>query len=824
MELIIGDMKVCDCLSKHNKFLENVPPVNKPTVTQQKSELIEREKKKIANLNAIQAVTHSSTKYEIDESLLVYGGQEVRAKLKKEAKPGETIPKISANILDITKISPANSSWQCVTFQEYSVQRELPADNNFFKMLQGSTAFKPDEWDKNKLKDKYDGANEADRDLIRMKLTFLSRNPIFESIFKASPSAKFPEAKINEKKNELFGILKLLSPAQASKCFEVINGCLNEVRNSPAYSDYSNKIGAFILNDDVIDISSAQASADYFAELQRITSQETVQGVPTSPEGYFNYLQNSNRDVSITCTGATVEASCYSKFDSHCEQVQEMDKRVKKGIRLNSAELAEILREEANTQVDMDPATNAEFRNFNDKICNTASASASGESLTFFQYKDKICKDSPAPECKDRRKLLDKYLSQYGQGTEAGDRNLRSSFQTILSGDAPIAISEAQVRAANNVSETPAELRARFNGRIPEISPSGQLVPPTTRPNPIAQRSEVTSSSTSSDDSSPDFRAASTSNSAAAGSVSPVSSGLARAPASGNTTKFDIPEYQPLAPKAKAVARTGLIQAPRNVTNNPIQENYQNDVPNQFNNGAQNVEAPVTSSSDVTPATASSGGGGSVASASTQSGGSLKAGGSGGAGGSAAQFVGSRPISTRGNPEKSLLFKYGLDQKAEPEVVLVSRDQQTEIKVNVDRTLIERIKNNPNAMEIDEEDLKKIFASPDDIVELKIETGSEEIKIYAKKDSYGGLSFSLTPVRMPASTKGMRASVKADVYDLISKNPDVYLNQNEVIMSQIMNSRIKGNQIIEIISAGKPALKFEAVKQDEFIYKFRPRK
>lgn len=818
MELIIGDIKVCNCLSENRKFLSELPKIPKMTKEEEIAKLIKDQNLRAANLTAIQASSLSKNKRDLDESLLVYGGQEIRAKAKKESKPNTEVPKISETITTISSIPKENANWQCVTFQEYSVQREIPSDNNFFKILQASTEYRPEEWDVNTLKDRYDSASEVERNAIRLKLIFLSRNPIFASIFKASPSQKFSAGKLTEKKTELFQILRTLAPAAASTCFNVPGGCLNEIRSGKAYSDYSQNIGQFILNDEVVDIASAQASADYFAELKKITSERSVEGVPSSPEAYFLYLQNANRAITEECTGSTVDASCYTKFDNHCSQIRLIDSRVKKGIKESSSDLADILREEANVHVDMNPSTNANFKNFNDAICNTPYGDTNGESLTYFQYKEKNCGATSLPECSDRRKLLQRYMSSYSKGNDVSAQNLRGSFRSIIASEAPLAISEAQVRAANNVSETPAELRERFGGRIPEISPTGQLIPSRARPDQSRSRTDLLGDTSPSDDTFTRSPASTKYDS----SVQPMA-----ARSSGTRSTPDYQDKTPEAPKASTQSNSQSTQSRNN--NMVLPTSFNTVVPETSNAPVENLPAPsfenqASSNSPTQISEAaedqdiSSVAGGSLSAGSSDaptSKKSVKASGEGSGG-----FSGSRSRRETPRKENGLLFKYGLDQKAEPEVVLVARDQ-TSIKVNVDQRLLDRIKNNPNALEVSEEDWKKIFATPDEVVQLNV---AEGVVVFAKKDGSGGLSFTMDPRAASSFSRGIRASVKTDVYDLISRDPDVYLNQNDLIMSQIRNTGASGNQIVEIVSSGRPALKFEAVKQGKFIYRFKPRR
>lgn len=828
-EMITNDLSVCGCMKKSNFLFEGTEQTPIP------KDEIEREKKRqISNLNSVsgnnsvlQASSSSKSKKDQDISLLVYGGQETRSKLKKK-----DAPVISNNITQVNTISTENAAWQCVTYQEYSLQRELPSENDFF-MLLTNPDFVPEEWNVDSLASKFDSANEKDKNAIRLKMSFLSRNPIFQTIMKASPTEKISAAKILEKQKELYSVLRNLAPEQPS-CMQVANKCFQELLSNGKYQKYTDGVSKFLMDFDAIDIASAQAAADYEKELKRITDsgEQAVAGsVPTDPEGYFNYLQTANQQLLKECAGKEVKPECYTKFSGHCSHIAAIDKRVREGIKLKGGEISNILREEESIHATLDPNKNASFKSFNEKICLEPYGNSTGEKLNYFQYQAKFCSgEQKLPECADRKQLLTKFLGEYSQGAVEADKNLRLAFGKIISDKKFQDISEAQVLAANNISESPAELRARFGGSFPSISPKGILVPPSPVQPKIAGGSSNTPTADYSDSS---------------GDTSGTSSYSSPVTKTGQDNK-DKPAYSSGSSNfggAGVSNITGTSAAAAAVTgkSNSTVSNFA---------GFRNPSSTVTSDEESVAETRSSGskdktvvetrddkdqatlpesgGGGGGFSGNSGSGVSAS-----GGGGSVSSSEGDGGVtrrtynpSTRKKSGTNLLFKYGLDENNQPEVTLVNPSDKAEVKVSVDSRLLDRIRSNPNSFEMGKEDMDKVMSNPDEEVKLVIgaKDGSEELVVYARKDSTGGLSFALTPSKAAAKAKNevMRFNVLADVHESIIRDPDVYLNQNPAIIQEIMNQEGKTKKLLlQVVSPGKRALVYEVKKKDEYIYTFK---
>lgn len=826
-DLMKEDVKVCACLEKNNGLFANYPATDK--LSKEKSDKIRAQKlaaEKAGTLSILQANGALRKKGDQDVALLVYGGQESRSNRTT------TLPVTSEKLTKLNAIDEQNKSWQCVTYQQYSVHREIPSENDFFLLLQKSS-FKSSDWNASELIDKYDSAAAPEKDAIRLKLSFLSRNPIFETIMKAKKIENFSAADIERKQRELFEILKTLSPAQSSKCFETVNGCFQEIHANGNFEKYATKVGSFIMDPAVIDMASAQASIDYKKELERISSEGglLVNSVPADPQGYFNYLQTSNTDIARRCSGKTVEATCYTQFSQHCKHINELDKRIKKGLKLSAAEIVNGLREETNVHVSLDPATNPGFRSFNDKICLEPYRNSSGEALNFFQFEQSRCGENStrSANCSNRSLLVQEFMSEYNIGSDPASANLRSGFRDMVADTRFLDISTAQVIAANSTNESPTQLRARFGGEFPAISPEGRLIPfvpsninsrtastgstpSSTFENNLNESSQAGSTGASSfvpaSSSSADLRGNSSSSNSAVRSRESIGSTSNLVPDSIKLpelpSKRNIVPYYPEPRRAPAsITESASVAEDEEVTPlNQVIPQVRPSAPVKGSAGRGGGSGPIVSSAS-----------GPVASAN-----------GGGQSGSNESGTYTRAVNSRRNSNsKGLLFKYGLDEKNQPEISLVSASTAEVVKVGVDKNLMERIKSNPNALEMGQADLDKIMATPDAEVKLVLEAsnGTESLVVYAKKDQTGGISFSLKQSRLPASVKKpIRINVLPEVYTNIASNPDVYLNQNETLMNEIV-SKPGSPPTLQIVSPGKKALIYEVIKTDEYIYHFK---
>lgn len=833
-QLITNDLKVCNCIKGSNHiFLDYVKsPTRTEQLKSEKERLLENASVRAANDSLIQATSFSKDETSLEISLLTYGGQEAR-KLTKDLSPQEGVhvppPEILKALTEINEISEENNSWQCVTYQEYSVQRQIPAENEFFQLLKNTTSFVPAEWNFTALRQRFDAAPDEEKEIIRLKLTFLTRNPIFKAIFSSVPSERFNASLITRKQNELFSIIQGLKPSSSSSCLSLPNGCWAELHRNGAFNRYNDAVSGYITSNEVIDLSSAYNAQEYRAELQRIMSQGEVliDSIPTDPEGYFRYIQTANTEIASSCSGSTADPSCYTKFQQHCSYITAIDQRVRSGLKRSSRDISNMLTEDASLHASMNPERNPLFRNFNDNICLQPLSNTAGEALTYFQYKDKHCQGAtPLPECSDRQQLLGRYLREHNSGGNDAERNLREGFANVVSDANFIEVSEVQIAAANNISETPSELRARFGNRFPSISPTGSLVSAINRSVASSSSSQLNSSDNSSSD---------TSNSGSTGTTS-VSSNYSGGSASARsdivtpykgysgkeTTSVNVSTESSKIESVKPSSTGGSVLSEALLESSEVTSFTSPSIIQGSSDSVRTNKVDQTKR-EVAPLV-KTGGGGVVRRPETTSTSDLggKSISQTGGGGGAALGKSGKSSGTRG-----LFFKYNLDREGneiKPEFAIVPVKPSEALQVEVPRNQLERIRNNPNALILDRSDMNEIFASPDKEVKLilKSENG-EDLIVYAIKDSSGGVSFSLNPSlngRSPASTNGIvRVEVDAELYENIVSNPDIFLNQKSELIQNIQKQ--DGESILQLVSPGKRARSYKVEELYENVYQFR---
>lgn len=828
-QLVTYDLKVCNCINSSNHIFRDYVKI--PTADEQlkseKERLLENASLRAANDSLIQATSVAQNKREVEISLLTYGGQEARKVSKGLA--GVPIPQISKQLTEINEISESNSTWQCVTYQEYSVQRQIPANNEFFQLLKNNTAFVPAEWNYSLLRQRYDAAPEAEKETIRLKLTFLTRNPIFKAIFASTPGERFNSRLISEKQNELFSILQNLKPSSASTCLTLPNGCWAELHRTGAFNRYNEAVSRFITSDEVIDMASAFNAQEYQAELQRIVNdgEVLINSIPTDPEGYFRYIQTANSEIANSCAGSSADPSCYTKFQQHCSYIQAIDQRVRKGLKRNSKDISSMLTEDASLHASMIPERNPIFRNFNDNICLQPLANAAGEALTYFQYREKHCTGTTQlPECSDRQQLLSRYLKEHNSGGNEADRNMREGFANVVRDASFIEVSEVQVAAANNISESPAELRARFGNRFPSISPRGELIPYSGRSIASNNTSSLNNSSNLASDSSETSSAASStpaanysnsSNESRAQVVKPYQGYSSKGATSANVIQeVTKPDPGKSFPSGGSVLAEALRESSVDISGNNssvVPENLSERSGNKVR-GDREV-APLVSKGGGSPGPRVTGNSGSVNTGEVSS---ALASSSGGA----ALGKGFKSSNTSG-----MFFKYNLDREgneiqAEFEIVPVRPSEA--LNIEIPRNQIDRIRNNPNALILSRSDMEEIFASPDQEVKLILTTeNGEDLVVYARKDNSGGVSYSLTPSdfgRAPASANSLlRVAVDADLYENIVSNPDIFLNQKSELIQAIQKQG--DDPVLQVVSPGKRARSYKVEELYENVYQFR---
>jgi hypothetical protein len=503
-DLIFQDLKVCKCLEEKNFIFPDAlsTMISKENDASDKLRVFSKSQ---ANNIALSSISNSTTPRNLEVRLLT-GITETRGRVKETNKEStlsklpprlreSALPLMSTTLEHVNSIPAERENNQCVTYMEYSAQRELPYDNDFFTFIGKTTAFVEDDWKIESLKNAYDIAPENQKNEIMARMSFLSRNPQYAALFRAQSIEGITPSELLTMKEELFGIMRVLSPVESLNCHATENLCWRQAQASGAYKQFSENAERFLLQNKVIDIVSAQTSVDYMAEVLRLNSTKKI---PTTETGYSNYLQSEHQDIAFGCYGPSSKADCNTIFAEHCKQIRKFGTKNNKSNAITGPEIVEELSAAQQLHGQLDPTQNLSFASFNDLICLQNYRNSSGEESNFFTFKNKLCNAPGSPqECSDRRSLLAKFLREYNVSSSKADENIRAGFAEALTRPNFLNVTEMQINAVNRIAESPRQLRERFNGEYPAINQSGQLrnfLPTPSRP--ISRTSDLPSKMT----------------------------------------------------------------------------------------------------------------------------------------------------------------------------------------------------------------------------------------------------------------------------------------------------------------------------------------
>lgn len=793
-EMLAGDTAVCKCLKSKPEVFTNlmgdIPPGNTP------DKVKASEGQKAGNLIFLQASQYAQSNSQLGTLALVYGGQEARK------SPGGSVVGISKNASRLNSILPENESWQCITYQEYSVQREVSLDNNFFRMLGGIESFRPEDWNTNTLLARFNNANADEKASIQARLTFLTRNPIFGAIMGASPSERFSQTLINQKQQELFSIIKLLGMPENSPCFETPGACYQAVHQTGKYNQYSSAVRNFIFNDDVINISSAMNAEKFRA---RTSPEASSTQVPRDIFAYFYHVQMMKPEIAQKCNASSVDSSCFLHFKEHCTNLS--------NLTTTALDLESLLSGTESVHASLSPESNPDFRAFNDKICLQAFANPSGTKMNFFQYQTANCENNPIPECSDRKVLLKKFLTEFSSGDALETINLRSGFINFLSDEASFALSEAQIQIANNTDLTPTELRGLFpNGLLPTISQDGRIVPSAT---PLSQPQASTVAQTSRIE------------------EAPATSDRVEAPFANNTSRLALPESRAIADVRERqrqlqesiesltenlvrTARSNTLNARRNIipSQDPVtvarQEMIQEEAP----------EEPVISNPDRNPASVDQPVSGQEISNNMNV---IQKDSSGGTSQTRVRGLRSETVPRVANSRilESKPTERGGPVSQSDGIRFVGASEESTIEVTMSTNDLSPLRTNANSITLPEETIDQLNEFPDAEIPLLIRSkdGKDSLVLYARKGPEGGVTLS-TIKRVPNdNSEKIRLDASLDLYEKLVVDYDKEFRRNETLLKEL-DKKKTFPVILQVMSRGRKALRFKVKSLPDHKYSF----
>lgn len=857
IEFISEDLEVCTCLETNNALF---PEAASGTFTEKTVlEKLRTEATTYGNNRALESLSHAMNAASAGQQLITYTGADIRAALVREVQsnlrrsgekpeaPAEEQtttknrsladeparqgshadvilkrqlsadeidaagPRISDGMASVNDIPESSRDTQCVTYLEYSAQREVPYDNSFFSFLASTTTFNESDWKIESLQSAYDATSEASvRQSILARMTFLSRNSRLASLFRASPSEGITQDVLNARKRELFNIIRRLAPASGSSCANTPNGCWREAQSAGNYNQYSNETEQFLLRDDVTDIISAQSTRDYLTTINRVST-GAHGSVPSTARGYADYLQAQRQEIIFSCAGPSAPADCYDRFAGHCSQVRRIHKDGLKAVAETGAEVIQELTAAEQVHGLLNPEQNMNFDSFNDMICLQNYQNAAGETSNYFNYRNRMCSgETPAPECEDRRALLARFLREYDAGGEAAQLGIRAGFADALKRPNFQTVTIAQIEAYNQISGSPRALRAQYGGGYPTVSPTGQILPPasasgTLRPatgaalaaTPVSGAITPNAATTTVEPSETRRGPASLGENAQTSAIAQPGPSSSSVGASASA-----PRPLPLLPSDSTRPRTPLPPLP---TLTPPQPNPSPAPSSNREPERERDTSPRLASSSIvsSPTPSPSTGGPAQLSAAP-------------AGGGAAPIVevpARRRTRSAGSLSAALLEKYG-NSPQDP----VTRFQQELIRspaipLEMAPETIANIINDPSVLQADQTVMDIINASDQPVVKLSLENDSEApLVVYATKTPEG-VTFGFTPPPPPSATSRAPASLgenemnvrlQDQIYQQVLTDPASLAEYDNVVRSAMS---LPGDVVrLNVISPGKDSI------------------
>lgn len=822
--LIDQDLRVCQCLQDRNALFPNAVNNQNSDVNPelQKQELMRTFIQSSANVNALNTLSDSSTNENAATSMLTSGEAEFRKRsltrsvntVSSNLKTNEpvtqtpaaiqrvTTPQISSTITQQDSIAESQRNQQCVTYLEYSSQRELPYDNSFFSYLSSTNSFVANDWNMDSLRQAYDTATTTEqKNSIYSRMVYLSRNPRFAAVFNATRVEGVSAAVINQKKIDLFNILRRLAPPSGSTCAQTQNQCWQEAQASGSYREFSSQAERFMLQNDVMDIVSSTMADRYESEVRRIMEGTPDSLIPRTPTGYAAYLQSTEEEIANGCTGPSAQATCYERFSGHCKQIRKIHKVATSNTATSGADVMEELSASQVVHGLLNPQQNQNFAAFNDLICLQEYKNAAGQSSNFFEFRNRTCPaTNPPAECSDRRALLSRFLNEYTtplSGANPGDQNVRTGFAAALTRPGFVQMTAAQFDTINRIAESPRVLRAQNGGRMPTVAANGQLIAPTgstSRTATPAPKSPAASSSpTAAYTPAPQAVTDATTPTSTSGSTE------TRTPSRRLSADDDRDSYRPSSAtnfnpsSLPGPAAANLI--PRNNPQLPSLPQLRPPQDNVLPPERRPASEEERTESTRVPAPASVSGGGTVA---------VSAGGDSPAPtGRVSSGSGSLPqvelpprrrrSANADNIRGALLQKYENVTESRGTQQQQELNQREAVPVAVDADTVSAVINDPNSLSSNEAVMAAVNGSSEPIVKISLSSGegTSPVVVYASRNN-GQVNFSFTPPsgtpsdRAPASLGENEMNVRVpdrEFYERVSANPSALSGYESVVKS-----------------------------------------
>jgi hypothetical protein len=345
---------------------------------------------------------------------------------------------------------------QCVSAREYLASRQLPSEDILKTKIKETSLdnFKEDEWNHFELLKQYDeqmalSDSEKNRSKIlalKAKLTFLNRNPMIKTFLASdtemSPlenNKSIPDEKRAEIQNKLSGFKDSLV-GKKKELLGILKGFVKKQDYMDEVSDYQDKLKNFFVKPDIGELMEIEFEKQAYKKMLGLKDQKNFK--PRNDLSHKtvvdSFIRETGMDNPNDCNSEKAEIEkCVKVYSQYCLKLDNLMSRVMTAK--GDPAFVDDLRESSINDLNTDFDTNAEFKEYNNEICQMKRSQSAGkkESIDFFTYRFRKCGPRISGECDDRPEsiiaLRDQFLKEYDEKKSLNKGNTKiANFDRFL--------------------------------------------------------------------------------------------------------------------------------------------------------------------------------------------------------------------------------------------------------------------------------------------------------------------------------------------------------------------------------------------------------
>jgi hypothetical protein len=319
---------------------------------------------------------------------------EKEARLKDIVNSALT-PPADVDTLQIPSSLPAAGS--CISMRAYFAFEQISKDGSFYADLKKMNSFKEEEWNLEKLKNRYDVAyktasNETDGDKeinsLKARINFLNKNPLISNLFSAQA---LPEESdfLKNKKESLLKIMQAGMKLGAS---------------AADFRQYQNEMSNLFSDPQVVNIMRRELDAKILSKYQ--DGHGVLSGrLPTTQRALENSFRLMANESVEECSGeleGNELIQCSLSFPRYCLLLSEVTSRINNEEDHLLARPSDSLQQESLFDSNLDPLENTGFKRLSKQICDEQREMINrpGVTMNFQEFKSSHCRPSSnKPEC-----------------------------------------------------------------------------------------------------------------------------------------------------------------------------------------------------------------------------------------------------------------------------------------------------------------------------------------------------------------------------------------------------------------------------------------